>query len=639
MGPSDTRSWKVLSPPLSEWLLEAVSSSFSRMTPVQASTIPLFMGNKDVVVEAVTGSGKTLAFLIPVIEKLLRLDEAVKKHHVGAIIVSPTRELASQIHAVLTSLIAFHPPSAALLNQEDEEEAPGESGSEEKVQHVFSSSVPKIVPQLVLGGTSTPTQDLNDFLRLSPNVLIGTPGRLVTLLSSPRVHAPQSSFEVLVLDEADRLLDLGFKEDLQKILRMLPKQRRTGLFSASVSDAVSSLIRVGLRNPVKVTVRVKSTRGVEARTPASLQLTYHIAPPDRKLVALAKLLSSISPIPQKTIIYVSTCAAVDYFSSILPTIFDLVSTRMHAISPGLVSLHGKMTPKVRTRNFMRFLNAMEPTVLITTDVAARGLDIPTVDLVVQLDAPTTSSSFMHRAGRAGRAGRSGASVIFLSPGREEDYISFLTVRGTPVVKLQDSPVEGVEDGTLDVSDEEKWEMIRAVRDQAYQDRAVYEKAQKAFVSWVRAYAEHDAKSIFRIKDVDWKELAEGWALLRLPRMPEAKAWEGDKNLGLTIDWKEYAFQDKVREKRRREEMELGVEKPNPKAKKFRDSKKEPNSWSKEKEKKQVKEERREKKQDKREKERIANMTEDERRKQTELEGMIKKIRTQPDEETWEGFDG
>lgn len=126
-----------------------------------------------------------------------------------------------------------------------------------------------MVPQLLLGGSTTPAQDLSHFLKLSPNFLISTPGRLLELLSSPHVHCPQSSFEVLVLDEADRLLDLGFKEDLQKILGRLPKQRRTGLFSASVSEAVDQIVRIGLRNPVKITVKVKSaTGGVDQRTPA-----------------------------------------------------------------------------------------------------------------------------------------------------------------------------------------------------------------------------------------------------------------------------------------------------------------------------------------------------------------------------------
>ncbi|KAK5019838.1 ATP-dependent rRNA helicase spb4, partial [Cryomyces antarcticus] len=256
--PASSRAWEALTPSLSECILDAVSNmGFSRMTPVQASTIPLFMGHKDVVVEEVTGSGKTLAFLIPLVERLLRLDEPVKKHHIAAIIVSPTRELATQIHSVLLSLLAFHGPSAAALRPPDEDVDISDH-TDAPTRPTFPSSTLKVVPQLLLGGTTTPAQDLSAFLTTSPNLLIATPGRLLELLSSSHVHTPQSSFEALVLDEADRLLDLGFYDTLQKILQRLPKQRRTGLFSASVSEALDQLVRVGLRNPVRIAVKVKS---------------------------------------------------------------------------------------------------------------------------------------------------------------------------------------------------------------------------------------------------------------------------------------------------------------------------------------------------------------------------------------------
>lgn len=163
----------------------------------------------------------------------------------------------------------------------------GQSG--DAILKTYPPSTLKVVPQLLLGGTTTPAQDLSHFLQHSPNLLISTPGRLLELLSSPHVHCPQSSFEVLVLDEADRLLDLGFKEDLQKILARLPKQRRTGLFSASVSEAVDQIVRVGLRNPVKIAVKVKgASGGDDRRTPAR----YFIAnPSDRPSTDLAESVS------------------------------------------------------------------------------------------------------------------------------------------------------------------------------------------------------------------------------------------------------------------------------------------------------------------------------------------------------------
>lgn len=219
-----------------------------------------------IVVEAVTGSGKTLAYVIPVVEKLLRMEQRTKKHHIAAVIVAPTRELAIQINGVVQNLLAFHGPSASEMKVPDED--PDEAKTDEPTQ-AYPPSTPVILPQLLVGGDISVAQDLSHFLKRSPNLLIATPGRLLELLSSPHVHCPQSSFEVLVLDEADRLLDLGFKDDLQKILGRLPKQRRTGLFSASVSEAVDQIVRVGLRNPVKIQVKVRGANGeVDRKTPS-----------------------------------------------------------------------------------------------------------------------------------------------------------------------------------------------------------------------------------------------------------------------------------------------------------------------------------------------------------------------------------
>lgn len=146
---------------------------------------------------------------------------------------------------------------------------PDEGGSARTEKLSPSSLGPKLVTQLLVGGDTSTSQDLSCFLRDSPSLLVATPGRLLELLSSPHVKCPQSSFELLVLDEADRLLDLGFRDDLQKILGRLPKQRRTGLFSASVSEAVGEIVRVGLRNPVKIAVKVKGIDGgQDKRTPS-----------------------------------------------------------------------------------------------------------------------------------------------------------------------------------------------------------------------------------------------------------------------------------------------------------------------------------------------------------------------------------
>lgn len=599
---------------------------FTKPTPVQASTIPLFMTHKDVVVEAVTGSGKTLAFLIPVVEKLLQLEEPLKKHHVGAIIVSPTRELASQIYTVLLTLLKFHGPSSGFLDR------PGSPHSEdgESGRWRGSSSVLKVIPQLLLGGTTTSAQDLSRFLKNSPNLLISTPGRLLEILSSPYVHCPQSSFEVLVLDEADRLLDLGFKDDLQKILTRIPKQRRTGLFSASVSEAVDQLVRVGLRNPVRIAVKVKGVGGdSDRRTPASLQMKYFIATASEKLPVLRNLLHRISPSPLKMIVYVSTCAAVDYLQHILPSL---------VLPDGiiLVPLHGKHPAHVREKNFIRFTNAASPALLLATDVAARGLDIPQVDLVVQIDPPSDSKVYLHRCGRAGRAGRKGLSVIFLQPGREEDYISFLEVRKTPVEKLIEP--------NISVESQEVEKTASLFRDLVLKDRALHDKAQKAFVSWVRSYSKHQASSIFRIDDLDWADLAQGWGLLKLPKMPELKGWDGKEYQWGEVDWHAYAYKDRQRERHRKESLlqeKVGGSTP----KTVGEHRKRTGSaaWSQNLERRVDKEARRAKRRARREHERLDKMDEGEKERVAETERMIEEVQKQNQarqlaDDRFEGFD-
>ncbi|KAL2759822.1 hypothetical protein ACRALDRAFT_2129610 [Sodiomyces alcalophilus JCM 7366] len=620
----DPRDWRGLTPPLAEWILDFVSSQgFQRMTPVQAACIPQFLGNKDVVVEAVTGSGKTLAFLLPLVQKLMRLEEPTKRGHVFAIIVSPTRELAVQLHSVLSSLVAFHGPSAEMTPylKEDDSKRP-------------DSTVPVIVPQLLVGGTTTTQQDLSFFVRHAPNVLVSTPGRLVELLAAPQVRCPHSTFEMLILDEADRILDMGFRQDLQKILSHLPKQRRTGLFSASVSEAVSQIITVGLRNPVKIAVRVKSLKDgkviEDRKIPASLQMSYLVTPASQKLPSLARLFENLQPRPQRSIVFLSTCAAVDYFQHVLPALLPS--------GYALVPLHGKLPAKAREKSFARFVNSVSPSILLCTDLAARGLDIPQVDLVCQVDPPSDPKVFIHRAGRAGRAGRKGLAVVFLHPGREEDYISFLEIRKTPIEPLAKPHVS--------VTPDDAEAATAAIRAILRSDRAHHDKAQRAFVSWVRSYAAHQTSSIFRVADLDWADLGRAWGLLRLPTMPELRSWDGDRTLGLgETDWDAFAYKDKAREKARLEALEAerngtaadGADAEERKKRKRRNTE----AWSQKHERAELRTQRREKRHKRRDKEREQNMTEEEKVKAMELKELIEEVRrrnqSKPEEE-FTGFD-
>lgn len=390
-GGLSSSPFTALVPSLSQETLGVVHDvlGFTHTTPVQEATIPLLMGYKDVSVDACTGSGKTLAFVIPIVEKIRALNLPKKKsHHVVALVLSPTRELASQIYSVLA---AFN------------------SGS-------FTSA-------LLVGGSSSDT-DVQAIRECGCQVIIGTPGRVddifTRLANTPHALDLKSSFEMLVLDEADRLLDMGFQRQVDAIMKRVPRQRRTGLFSATQTDAVKSLARAGLRNPVRVQVRVDEVGGTEGQSesnilPTSLEVRYKIVEQRDKLGALVCFLlererKATLAVPKaeaaeiagdeigqdeldgkdgldghgspsannKGIVYFLTCACVDYFGVAL----EALKEAFGILVPVFV-LHGRMKQKAREGALGAFAKAEEG-ILLATDVAARGLDIPDVGWVLQV---------------------------------------------------------------------------------------------------------------------------------------------------------------------------------------------------------------------------------------------------------------
>jgi len=433
------------------------------MTPVQAACIPQFMNYKDVAVEAVTGSGKTVAFLVPIIEILLSKCEKVRKQDVYALIISPTRELATQICEVLDALL---------------------------------KEVPQFSRQLLIGGTS-PDADLRRLAEEGGNILVATPGRLHDLLErreASRLQAAVKTLEVLVLDEADRLLDLGFERQLNDILARLPRQRRTGLFSATQTDEVQKLIRAGLRNPVAVTVREKQG---SSRTPHQLENFFMTCAARDKLGTLVAMLRQRVQLKQKLMVFFSTCAMVEYFTVVIK---ELVKC------PNLLSIHGKMKGK-RFKIFDKF-RKIDTGILLCTDVMARGVDIPDVQLVVQYDAPAVATAFVHRCGRTARIGHQGAALLLLLPS-ETSYVEFLKLNQKVALVEMEAPA----DPPL-LTDE--------LRRLQMQDRLNYDKATRAFVSFVQAYAKHECRVIFELKELPLGEMATSMGLLQLPKMPELK---------------------------------------------------------------------------------------------------------------------
>ncbi|XP_005298782.2 ATP-dependent RNA helicase DDX55 [Chrysemys picta bellii] len=492
--------WESLPITLSPGVLQTLRElGFPHMTPVQSATIPLFMNNKDVAAEAVTGSGKTLAFVIPILEILLRREEKLKKMQVGAIVITPTRELAVQIDEVLSH---------------------------------FTKHFPQFSQILLIGGRN-PIEDIEKFKEHGGNIIIATPGRLEDMFRRKAdgldLASCVKSLDVLVLDEADRLLDMGFEASLNTILDFLPKQRRTGLFSATQTQEVENLVRAGLRNPVRISVKEKGVAASSTqKTPTRLENYYMICKADEKFNQLVHFLRQHKQ--EKHLVFFSTCACVEYYGKALESLVKNVK---------IMCIHGKMKHK-RNKIFTEF-RKLPSGILVCTDVMARGIDIPEVNWVLQYDPPSSASAFVHRCGRTARIGHLGSALVFLLP-MEESYINFLSInQKCPMQEMK--PLKNVVD------------VLPKLKTLALADRAMFEKGMKAFVSCVQAYAKHECNLIFRIKDLDFASFARGFALLRMPRMPELKGKCFSDFVPVSIDTDSIPFKDKNREKQRQKLLE------------------------------------------------------------------------------------
>ena len=512
---SKSLEWDNLGFSLLPWIRTGLDvMGFETMTPVQASTIPMLAGNKDVVVDSVTGSGKTAAFVIPVLEKVVK-EEAntskFKKAHFHSLIIAPTRELSRQIESVVLSFLEHYP-----------------------------SDLFPIKCQLLVGtNEATVRDDVSNFLRNRPQILIGTPGRVLDFLQMPAVKT--SACSMVVMDEADRLLDMSFIKDTEKILRLLPKQRRTGLFSATMRSAGSDIFKTGLRNPVSITVNSKN------QAPSSLKLNYCVVNPAEKLQLLVSILNNYKF--KKCIVYFPTCVSVSYFYSFIQY---LGKRNILVNEVEVFSLHGKLQTSARTKTLTAFTDSLSNSVLFTTDVAARGIDIPDVDLVIQLDPPTNTDMFMHRCGRTGRANRVGKAITFLNEGREEDFIPFMQVKNVELEEL-DLEVKGIT--TNFYEDFRNWIL---------EDRDRFDKGVKAYVAFIKYYSNHSATSIFRLQSLDYVGIAKLYGLFRLPKMPEiTKYLATEKQEGIfpgnwlvdpPVNMDEYKYKDKKREKESQETL-------------------------------------------------------------------------------------
>ncbi|KAL1644682.1 ATP-dependent RNA helicase dbp4 [Diplodia intermedia] len=445
--------------PLSEPTKAGLKSChFAAMTDIQARAIPLALKGADILGAARTGSGKTLAFVTPVLENLYRAQCIGADAGLGAMIVSPTRELAIQIFEVLYNI--------------------GKKG------HLFAAG-------LVIGGKSL--QEERDAL-VRMNIVVCTPGRMLQHLSQT-VGFNVDNLQMLVLDEADRILDMGFQRDLDAIIDYLPKQRQTLLFSATQTKKVSDLARLSLKDPKYISVH----EAAETATPKSLQQNYVVTPLSEKLDTLWSFIQASKK--SKIIVFLSSGKQVRF-----------VYEGFRHMQPGipLLHLHGRQKQTARLDITNKF-SAAKSSCLFATDVAARGLDFPAVDWVVQVDCPEDADTYIHRVGRTARYEREGRAVLFLDPSEEEGMLKRLEAKKIPIERIN-------------VRTKKQQSVKNQLQNMCFKDAQLKYLGQKAFISYVKSIHVQKDKEIFQLQKLPLEDYA---ASLGLPGAPRIKFMKGD----------------------------------------------------------------------------------------------------------------
>ncbi len=370
---------------LSGPILSAVArKGYESPSPIQASAIPPMLEGADVVASAQTGTGKTAAFTLPILERLSR-GKPAKSNQVRALILTPTRELAAQ---VADSVATY--------------------GRKLPLRSVVVYGGVKINPQMMK-------------LRKGADILIATPGRLLDLAQQNAVKFDQ--LEILVLDEADRMLDMGFIRDIQRIIKLLPERRQTVLFSATFSKEIKKLVDRIVRNPVTVSVAPENV--------TADQITQRLYPVSQRQKSglLRKLLYASDW--NQVLVFTRTKHGANKLAAFLEK--EGIPT---------AAIHGNKSQGARTRALREFKNH-EISVLVATDIAARGLDINQLPQVVNYDLPNVPEDYVHRIGRTGRAGASGLAVSLVCA---DEFAQLRAIENLTGHIIEREVVEGFEPG-------------------------------------------------------------------------------------------------------------------------------------------------------------------------------------------------
>ncbi|WP_411726654.1 DEAD/DEAH box helicase [Methyloglobulus sp.] len=349
---------------LSDALLKAVADQgYTTPTPIQVKAIPPILAGKDIMAGAQTGTGKTAGFSLPLLQRLMEnADLKLKPKKIRALVLVPTRELAAQVYESIATYGKYLPLQA----------------------------------QVIIGGASIDVQ--TRLLRHGCDIVVATPGRLMDHLSQKNIAL--SNIEILVLDEADRMLDMGFLPDIRRILAYLPKNRQSLLFSATMPGAIKTLAATILHHPVEVEIAKQN-----ATADNISERVYGIAQANKR-ECLSYLIGSNNW--QQVLVFVRTKHGADRLQKQL--IKDGISS---------AALHGNKTQGARNKA-LEYFKTGKVAVLVATDIAARGLDIEELPHVVNYDLPQVAEDYIHRIGRTGRAGLCGAALSLACP--EEAYL-------------------------------------------------------------------------------------------------------------------------------------------------------------------------------------------------------------------------
>lgn len=445
--------------PLSEMTQAGLKSChFTALTDIQAKAIPVALKGLDILGAAKTGSGKTLAFLVPVLENLYRDQCIGPDAGLGAMIISPTRELAIQIFEVLRKI--------------------GRKG------HMFAAG-------LVIGGKGL--REEQDALT-KMNIVVCTPGRMLQHLSQTAAFNVDN-LKMLVLDEADRILDMGFQKDVDAILDYLPKERQTMLFSATQTKKVADLARLSLVDPQYISVHEAAANA----TPKSLTQNYTLTPLETKLSTLWSFIQNAKK--SKILVFLSSAKQVRF-------IFEA----FRKMQPGipLLHLHGRQKQMARLDITHKFASA-QASCLFATDVAARGLDFPAVDWVVQVDCPEDADTYIHRVGRTARYNREGRAVLFVDPSEEEGMLKALERKKVPIERIN-------------VKQKKQLSITPQLANLCFKDPQLKYLAQKAFTSYAKSIYVQKDKEIFQLSKLALEKFATS---LGLPGAPRIKFMKGD----------------------------------------------------------------------------------------------------------------